>query len=404
MLRQSYGGGSRASGLAGRWAVRVEVALVFALLLVTGLLARSYLALESAEPGYDPRDVLVFEINPNQPRYREPAALARFLETLTAQLKALPAGDRITIAGPHVPPRTFARTDVSVAPSSGSTVVVERVDTHRVQPGYFELLGMVMRSGRSFQAADRDGAVPVAAVSESLARRLWPGEPALGRQLFLAHAPAPVTIVGVVGDVKYAGVRSNRPGDLDLYLPLAQSPIRYLSIAARAAGDAPALQAAIRQTLHDVDPDLPVLASSSIGARLAAQRSDTRLQALVLLVLGTVGTMLAMTGVYAVLASAVRERWRELAIRLTLGEAPGPLARRLLADGLSLVAGGLAAGLALAALAARAVAHLLFGVQPFDLPTAATAAGLILLAAVGAAYLPARRVLRLDPVEALRET
>ena len=395
------------SGLsAGRLLVVAQVALVLMLLANALLLIRSYQLLEATDTGFDDEHLIVAEINPNSPRYDEPSAQRAFLRELSRRLEALPGGDGITVAAPNLPPRTFVRLDVApegreLDTPSGTL----RVETHRVFPNFFRVLGVPLIEGRMFDETERETTELDAILSASLAKRLWPGESAVGRRLAEETgrlAPDGMRVIGVVGDVKYEGQHSNRAGETDLYLSLRQTPSTYMTIAARTSGDATATLSRIRAELAEIDPELPILAVSTVQERFANQNRDSRLRAIVLGSFAGAAYLLASIGIYGTMRFSVSQSTREFGIRLALGSAPSRITRRVLAQGFELVAYGVLAGGVFAVASARALSSLLYGVRAWDAGSFAGAIVLLFGAAALACYFPARRASRVEPVEALR--
>ena len=270
-------------------------------------------------------------------------------------------------------------------------------------PGYFSALGLRLADGRAIDDRDAPSAPRVVMVNESLARRLWPGQSAVGRQLVVDYSTAgtfPYEIVGVVGDMRFKGPRS-APGP-EIYLPHAQRPYLILNVVVKASGDPRALMPAVQAALREIDPQKPAqglyLLEDLVGATYARDRQVMA----TLLVFAGAATFLAVLSVYGVLSQRVRERTREIGIRMAMGADARGLVGWVARVGLRLIAIGLVTGLAAAWLASSAVERLLFGVTPTDALTAAA-----VLAAVGtvglvATLVPSWRATRIDPVAILR--
>jgi len=382
-----------------------EVALVFTLLVNAALMLRSFQRLSQADPGFRAENLTVMEINPNSPKYRERSAQRQFVNELTAALRALPGGEAITLAAPNLPPRTFIT--LGIAPEGRPLDTPDgtmRVELHRVLPNFFSMLGVPLVAGRAFTDTDTDNTPLGAIISQSLARRLWPGEDPVGKRI-RANSPAfpdGITVVGVVGDVKYGGFRSDRGAELDLYLSLTQAPAGYLTIAARTGADPSPMIAAIRNELRAMDRELPTLAVSTVAERFAKQGVQTRFQALMLGGFALLAALLAAVGIYGVVSHLAAGRTHEIGVRMALGAEARDVRRLVIGQGFKPALTGLALGLVAALALARLMRGLLFGVSALDPLTFAVAALLVIGVALMACYLPARRAAKADPMVALR--
>jgi putative ABC transport system permease protein len=382
-----------------------EVALVFTLLVNAALMLRSFQRLSQADPGFRAENLTVMEINPNSPKYKERSAQRQFVNELALRLRALPGGEAITLAAPNLPPRTFIT--LGIAPEGRPMDTPDgtvRVELHRVLPNFFSTLGVRLIAGRAFAETDTDNTPLGALISQSLARRLWPGESAVGKRL-RANSPAypdGITVIGVVGDVKYGGFRSDRGAELDLYLSLTQTTAQYLTIAARTGADQAPMIAAIRNELRALDRDLPVLAVSTVAERFVRQGAQTRFQALMLGGFALLAALLAAVGIYGVVSHLAARRMREIGVRMALGAQARDVRRLVIAQGFKPALIGLAIGLIATLALARLMQGLLFGVSAFDPLTLAAVALLVTVVALIACYLPARRSVKVDPLVTLR--
>jgi predicted permease len=271
-----------------------------------------------------------------------------------------------------------------------------------VTPRFFEAMGIPVLSGRTFTDADRPGAERVVVVSASLARRLWPGESAIGKRIFWGGTTGRTrTVIGVSGDVR--DVQLEAAPALTLFLPHAQLDLRGMTIVVRPAADSTPLAPALRAVLRDIDPLLPAPAVQTVAESHAALAAGPRFNLSLLGAFALIAVVLAVTGVYAVVAFTVAERRREIAVRVALGATGHHIARLVLRNGLGLTAAGVAAGSIAALAATRLLSGLLYDVAPTDPLTFASAAGVLLAVAAVACYLPARQASRIDAIAALRE-
>ena len=382
--------------------VVVEVALALLLLVGTGLLANSFVRLMRVDPGFETGSTLALSVDLPVSRYSGERAVA-FYRELEDRVRALPG---VTAAGAtttnpfrqggfsnNVTPEERA----ADAPPSG----LVQAGWRSVTPGFFEAMGIPLLSGRTFGDADREGAERVVVVSAGLARRLWPGESAVGKRLFWGGTTGRTrTVVGIVGDIR--DVQLDADPTPMLFLPHAQVPVPSLTLVVLAPAGS-AVAGALRETVRSLDPALLPPAIEPIDASRSASAAQPRFNLLLLGAFTAIALVLAVTGVYAMLAFSVSERRRELAVRLALG-ADGPgIVRLVLRTGLGLAALGVAAGIVLALAATRLLSGLLYGVEPTDPVTFGAAAAALTAAAALACWLPARQAARLDAATVLRE-
>jgi putative ABC transport system permease protein len=279
-----------------------------------------------------------------------------------------------------------------------------------VTPGYFEAMGMSITRGRAFTAADRLGAPPVIVVSESMARKFWPGRDPIGRRILVPGARSSPfsTVVGVVGDVHYNGIAAGTKGTW--YLPHAQFhastgfAVSQMDVVIKTARDPMALASPVRAMVRSIDPGLPVSQLRPLQAVVDDAAAPTRFAMLFLLLCSSLSLGLAAIGVYGVIAFLAGARTREIGVRMALGARRAEIARLMMLDGFVMAAVGVCAGGAAALGLSRLVAQLLYGVAPTDPATLVCVAALLLGTALVAGYLPARSAARVDPLTALRSS
>jgi putative ABC transport system permease protein len=404
------GGGGKGGGGLGRGGHRLlrglvaaEVAFAMVVLVGAGLLARSWWSLRSLDPGFRTEGLLtaqLFLAPISHPEPRQRALLLALSEEVTrlpgashgALTSSLPLFNRTTM------PATLE--GVTLGPADAPP----DVDWQGVSPGYFAALDIPLRRGRLFGPADHGRAPGVVILDELLARQLWPGEEPLGKRLRLGRdAPDKWrTVVGVVAHVQAQRLDADSMGQA--YTPLLQEPPRLVTLVVRDAqgGDPLRLLPAMRAAVARLDPGVALdkvqTLEEVVDRSLAARTTVLAL----LLCFAAVALLLAVVGVYGVMAYTVAQRTRDLGLRLALGADARDLLRLVLRQGLLLAGLGVLLG-SLAALAAgRALAALLYGISPTDLPTFAVLALVLLASALSASYLPARRAARIDPARALR--
>jgi putative ABC transport system permease protein len=274
-----------------------------------------------------------------------------------------------------------------------------------ISPGYFQTLGIPIIAGRDISDDDRDGRPAVALVGESFARRFWPKGDAIGRRL---RFPLPgsrydrqwFTVVGIVGDAKYRGLREHR---LDLYISAAQCPYSVHQFVVRADRNPTALTGAIRAEVRAIDRDLPIDDVVVLSDAVARQLANPRFTAVVFVAFATTAAALAALGLGTLISWLVRHRTPEIGLRVALGATPADVTRLVMVDGARIIGPGVAAGIAVAALMTTFLRSLLFEVSPRDPAAIGGAAALAILVGLLSSYLPARRAGRVDPMIAMRQ-
>ena len=386
--------------------VIAQVAFSILLVVAAGLLGRALGRVTSVAQGFDPRGVAAASVDLGMAGYSA-AAARQFAAEVADRLRRLPGVEAAAVAdrAPGGPLQTEVALRRRGEPEPAGPSSVPASWTF-VEPGYFSTLRIPLVAGRDFTPTDRAVAPPVAIIDESTARRLWPGEDAVGRFLpplsgrAAAQSGSPRQVIGVARDVTQAG-RGRDVRVLFLYAPLQQVYSPQLTLLAR--GDGVRTVAALRAVVAALDPNVPLLTAQALDAQTTGPVIlQLRIAALVSGSVGLVGLLLASIGIYGVTAYAMSRRTREIGIRLTLGAGRTDVIWLILRQGMTLVAIGAALGLVLAAAAGRMLSRLLFGLPPLDPVTFGGAA--LLFAAVGliACYLPARRATRVSAMEALR--
>lgn len=397
------GAGVGRSALRGRRAIVVaQVALAVVLVTAAGLMIRSFAAVSRVDLGFDADRLLTVEIAPPAADYATAEAIERYFERATDAIGALP-GVRAVSTTAWLP-LNHENPTVQFATPEGAGAPTEEwpaATPGRIAPGYFEAMGVGFVAGRDFGPVDGPDAARVAIVSRSLAERHWPGESPVGRTLVLAAGREPVTIVGVVEDVRHEGiVEASRP---QLYFPVTQVPARRRFVVVAADGRAPAsIARAVRDAVASVDPNVP----ATIRPMSEVVRENDfqwRIGSVALGAFGVVALMLAALGLYGLVAYNVAQRRREMGIRMALGATAAQLRRLVIGDGIRLTAIGLAIGVVLSLAAARLLASQLFGVRPVDPTTLAVVPVLFAAVAVLASARPAARAAALEPREVLGE-
>ncbi len=379
--------------------VVAEFAVAVLLLSGAGLLIRSLRQVQKVDPGYDPENVLLLSVS--SPRTETPERRIVLFDEVLRQIRAQPG---VVNAG--------AISDFFIGINIENALTIEgqpqgngrgQVREENVNGNFFETMHVPLVRGRLFTADDNASAAPVAVINEAMARRYWPNEDPLGKRVKLGapESPAPwLTVAGVVGDMHRRSLEDEPIPQI--FRPFQQGTDRGMQIAVRVSGDPTSMAATLRAAVQSVDPRLPVYGVASLDRLLGASLAQRRFQTWLLSLFSAAALLLAAIGIYGVLGYSVAQRTQEFGIRMALGAPAGRVVGAVVKQGLGLAAGGLAIGLAGAALVSRALSSLLFGVHPNDALT--FGAVLVVLASVAAlaCYLPARRVTRIDPVIALR--
>jgi putative ABC transport system permease protein len=383
-----------------RLSVVVQVAMSLMLLLGAGLVIRSLAGLLATDPGFKASRVLTFRVSLPQGPFGKEGPKAAFFDQLTERLSAIPG---VEAAGgisdlPFGEGRNSSPFKIEgkpVAPGEPE----RHADMRFVQGDYFRAMGIPLLRGRSFGHDDRHGSPWVAVIDGSLARQYFGSEDPIGRTI--SQGPT-ATIVGVVGAVKHGDL--GEPDKPTIYYAYGQAPwYSGLYLTLRTSLSAEVVIAQARAVVASLDRTLPLYEIRSMQDRVDQSLGARRLAMGVLTAFAALALLLALLGVYGVLSYSISRRTHELGIRLALGAVPGDMVRMVLGSGLALAAAGAAAGLAGFFFAARLLSAILYGVTAHDPATIAAGVGLLAASAALAAYLPARRAARVDPVRALRE-
>ena len=385
--------------------VVVQVALAVAVVAGAGLLARSLLRLQSIDTGLAADRLVFVDLAVPPAKYKDRVRHANFLDEVMSRLEAMPS---IAAATPvNVPPFSVeGGWDVPrfAAEGQGADRAARNpaLNLESVHPNYFETFEVTVVRGRAFTSADREGMPAVAIVSQDVATATWPGEDPIGKRLKMggADSRAPwYTIVGVAAPTRYRELDKPRP---TLYLPAAQFQMTARMLVLRTSATVDRIASLARDAVRSVDADVQVVRVTPFAEMLAVPLARARFNALLLTTFAVTALLLAGIGLYAVMAAHVRQRERELAIRLALGATGARLRRLVLGEALRLAGAGVIAGLAGAAAATQLLRGLLFGVHPLDPASLAGAALLLVTVSAAAASIPAWSATRRDPAAALR--
>jgi putative ABC transport system permease protein len=395
--------------------VVTQVALAMVLLIGSGLLAGSFLRLTLVQPGFDPSGVVAGKVTllrpplgPDASEEEQAAANAAFVarrndffRSLTERVSAIPGVEQVGLSWSLPLSEFWFSSEMAAAdlPDPGSAAPT--IHGSVVDSAYFGTIGLPLLAGRTFTAEDGPSAPPVIVISRALANLFWPGAEAVGRRVLVGDERNSHTVVGVVGDTHLQSLA--QPVVPMYYQPLSQVgwPAEAF-IVVRGSAPPASLVPPMRQALTALDPTLP-LTDVTIGDALVERAvSAPRLRAVVLAVLGAFAVLLAVVGLYGVVALGVAERTREIGLRRALGAPDAEVVGLIVRGGLGLAMTGTVIGLAAAWMLSRYVAGLLYGVSATDAVTFGAAAAGLLVVALVASAIPARRAARVDPIDCLR--
>jgi putative ABC transport system permease protein len=384
--------------------VVAEVALALVLVCGAGLMARSFVELNRVNPGFRPEHVLTLRMLLIPAKYGGPLkARVPVVERMLARIRALP---QVTAAASiHFLPMNGIGSGSGVyrgdrpAPAPG---LMPGAGFSVISDGYFRTMGIPLIAGREFELRDRMDAPLVAVINQAAARMLYAGENPIGKQLMVQwDGPPQAEIVGVAADSRFEGMET-KPGPF-IFLPNSQRPSLSAGLVVRTASDPVTMISAVREAMRSVDPEQGVMETSTMEQRVTDAVARPRLQTILLGAFGVLALILACIGIYGVLAYAVSQRMREMGVRLALGAAPGRILREILTGGLRPAIAGLFIGLGAALALTRYLETLLYSVRPTDPTVFAGAIVTLLLVAIVACYIPARRAARVDPMIVLRD-
>jgi predicted permease len=403
-LKQSMrtGSGSRRDHAVRSLTVSAQVALTVACLGAAGLVVRSLGNVLDVERGFQSERILAVGLSLSPGRYATRDARAGFTRQALERLRAVPG---VTSVGFINKPPLSGVSMVTVLAVDGTEnaqiPLAERPqgDIRSVDAGYFRTLGIPLIEGDLFDETDL--ARPVAVVSSAMARRAWPGQSPLGKRFRLSSQPARLfNVVGVVGDVRNMGLETSP--SLAVYLPYSQVFLNDSGFVLRVAGDPVVSASAIRAAIADVDREVPVQSLRTLDSVVRESVAGRSFQATLLVLFGAIAVILASVGTFGVMSNAVAERSKELGIRLALGASQASLRRMVFGSAIRLVGAGVVAGVPLAIASGYGLRNVLFGVGPQNPAILAGAAALVIAAGLIAAWLPARRAIRIDPAATLR--
>lgn len=401
LLRQSVG---RASGRDDRRLMKglsiVQIALAMFLLTVGGLLVRSFEALLQIDPGIDSKGVLTFQVElPMAATASYPSQPQRdvFFESLLQRIAARREVEAVSIAS--APPLEEEPSETALRLPDDPPGTIRQANFRAVSPSYFELLGIPMIAGRSFESTDVRDAPAVAIVSDALARSIWGDESAIGKRLLLS-ADRQAEVVGVAGDVRIGGLDAD--AGRSVYVSTTQATYNFMTVLVKTRNDPSAITPLMRSFVREMDATLPLHHVRTLDAIVATSVAPQRFQMLLVSAFSALMLVLAVVGTYGVTAYAVSERTSELGIRAALGATPGDIRRLVLGEGMRLAAVGVLIGAVAAAASSRVLSRFVLQVSALDVATFVIVPLVLAAVMMVATFIPAHRASRIDPMRALR--
>jgi len=377
-----------------------QVAFSLILLIAAGLLVRSFSRLLQIDPGFDSSNVLTMNVSLPTIKYAKPDQQVAFFDEMLRKVATVPGVQTAAISAAL--PLSFKRITPVLPEGQADVPLPQRpfVDIEAISPQWFRTMRVPLRLGREFTEADNAQAPKVIIVNESFARRFWPNQNPVGKRIVMGRGPAPSEVVGVAADVKNQGLALEP--QVQLYFPFSQIPWGNMNLLVRTSVEPHTVASAVRAQIASVDPDQPVTNIQSVDELMDGSRAQPRFTMLLLGIFSAMALILAIVGIYGVLAYSVAQRRQELGIRLALGAAKSDILRLVVGQGFMLALIGIVFGLILSLAGARLMASMLYQTNVRDVTIFALAPVAFLIIALIASYLPARRAAKVDPNEALR--
>ena len=378
--------------------VVAEIAASIVLLVGAGLLARSLAALIDTDLGVKTENVMTAQLDLALGRTVSAARQTEIAEAIAARVRTIPSVSSVGFGTGLPPTGEFFRVSFVLNNAANDGEVSHIVTSVPASPGYFDALQIRLLKGRLFTDADSAGASLSVIVNREAAKRFFGNDDPIGRTL--PFGKDQMTIVGVVENVKYTGIAS--PNESVIYRPFGQSPFRLVILVARTSGDPNRIAAELRQVIRTYDPDISIGVIQPLSGWVSSAVAQPRFRALVLSAIAAITLLLAMVGLYGVIAYSTAQRTAEIGVRMAIGAQRSDVVRMVLGEGTRLAVAGVVIGMIAAYWSARLLTTFLYGVSTTDLAAFAGSAISLFVVALVATYVPAARAARVDPAVALR--
>jgi putative ABC transport system permease protein len=404
-------GGQRSVGRAGGDRMRKvlvvsQVALAFVLVIAAALLSRTFFSLLKTDGGFKAEHVLTFEMSLPSTKYADANRIVALYKGALQSFQSIPGVQScgLVYAVPLDGATEGSQIRIPDRPASNDQEKRPFANYNIASPGYFAAVGTPLLRGRDFLESDTVDSVPVVIINDAMAKKFWPEEDPVGKQVGLGSTKFPLmTIVGIAADVKHLSLRES-PGP-EMYVPYTQKPypsMLIMHVVLRSAADAESLTGSVREAVAKLDPDLPIAKVTTLKTIMDNSLAQPRFSMLLMASFGGIALLLACIGMYGIISYSVAQRTREIGIRLAVGAQPRQVLTMILGHGARLAGLGIVIGLLAALSATHVMESFLYGVQSTDPITFVGMTLLFIVVALLACYLPARRATRVDPLIALR--
>jgi putative ABC transport system permease protein len=402
---RTSGAGVVHSRLRGALAI-TEAALALVLLVGAGLMMKSLYRLLQVDPGFQSDKVLTMSISLRPEQYSKDAARRNFWDQVLERVRQLPGVESAAVSTNTPMTNNHSRSDITIEgmaePRPGN---YPHPDFHFVSPGYVQTLGITVLRGRAFTEEDNENAPPVAMINQRLANQFFPNQDPVGKRFVFGHSggrkePKWLTIVGVVGDTRLYGLANS--SRLEVYEPFRQNPSSEMDLVVKSRNDPAALTSAVRSAIYSVDKDQAITSVATMKQLVDSSIATRRMTLVLLGLFSALALILGAIGIYGVISYSVAQSTREIGVRMALGAPREGVFRMVIGQGVKLAGTGIVIGILAALGLARLMSSLLYQVSTADFETFLLAAILLLVVAVMACYIPARRAVSVEPVVALR--
>lgn len=404
-LKEGGRGGQSARSYAQSFLVVAQVAATVVLLVATGLLLKSFVALQAVDPGFDSTNLLTFKVSLEGEKYAGIPQRFTFYQSLRERLQRIPGVESAALAYYLPFPEQMIGGPIYTETQVKNAEVAEEngVGFEAVSPGYFRTMQIPILSGRDFTDSDNVNSPPVGIVSQTMARRYWPDQDPVGSRITRDPKADPilwVTVIGVAGDVIHDSL--DQGPRAELYFPYTQGPVGFFDVALRTSQPPLSLVPTVRNTVAELDPELPIVNLGTMQQRVSQSYSQSQLTLDLVMAFGLVAVLLAVVGIYGMAAYVSRKRRPEIGLRMALGAQPQSILKQVLGQGLRLALLGIVLGIAAALALTRLLQSQLYGVGAADPWTYVAVALAAIALCLAANFVPAYRASRIDPLSTLR--